>query len=75
MTDPEHASLLAQAVEQAKREGTLQASASTDGRSVTGEVTVGASGPSWWVKLWAKVTAKADHKADPSAGISVEKRW
>ncbi len=67
--------LLESAIAEAKRQGELTASATTDGQSAQGEVAVTASGASWTAKLWARVTAARGAKPTTSAGVEVKARW
>ena len=76
MTDPESASLLRQAEALAKAEGNrLDATVTTDGRQVQGEVSASHAGESWWMRAWARVTARKGAKPDTSAGVSAGIRW
>lgn len=76
MTDPESTTLLQQAEALARTEGNrLDATVTTDGRQVQGEVSASHAGGSWWVRAWAKVTAKRGAKPDTSAGVQVGMRW
>jgi hypothetical protein len=73
--DPESASLLVQAQNEAKRQGELAAKAATDGHRVDAEVSLSHQGGGWMARAWAKLTAKKDAKPDVSGGVEVSKRW
>ena len=82
MTDPESTSLLQQAeaatIQEAltvARSNGLDATVTTDGRQVQGEVSASHAGESWWMRAWARVTAKKGEKPDTSAGVSAGIRW
>ncbi len=79
--DPESASLLAQAQQEArKRAGEVAVKATATDQRADAEVSVqvtdtAASGPSWAAKAWAKLTTRRDTRPEWSAGAEGSVRW